>query len=289
MNNAANFWLYASFAVSSMFAPAVCNTAGSRTTLFLGTLGYAVFVMALYGFRTEMCSGGAVVLAAAVNGVSAGLLWTAQGQLCLAYPTKPLKGTYFALFWLVFNVGGVVGGLITFSSNYSSEAAVASGATFLAFLIVMMIGSGLALTLRHPSKVVRSDGTTCEVSALPDVYAELAAILSLFTDRRMLMLSPLFLYSNWFLGYHFGVYNGGLFNARTQGFSTACYWGAEMAGAFVIGRFLDSKDQGPPHLRAARALGILFVWVNMTWYWGLTVLQHEEVDSVSGVRTPRRG
>ena len=79
-------------------------------------------MIALYYFSRGAITGDTVVLAAAANGISAALLWTAQGQLCLAYPTKEERGTYFALFWTVFNVGGVLGGLITFTTNYESTA-----------------------------------------------------------------------------------------------------------------------------------------------------------------------
>ena len=44
----------------------------------------------------------------------------------------------------------------------------------------------------------------------------------------------------------------------------AWYWGAEMLGAFVIGRFLDA-DYRTMRFRALAALGILFFYVNLTW------------------------
>ena len=71
---------------------------------------YTLFVVSLYCFRSEVAGGSFVIAAAAVNGVSAALLWTAQGQLTLAYPTKEVKGMFFAMFWVMFNIGGVVGG-----------------------------------------------------------------------------------------------------------------------------------------------------------------------------------
>ena len=102
-NNAANAVLYATFAIFSMLAPAVCGQIGVRRTLFAGTLGYTAFVVSLLGFREGWFGGGVVVAAAGCNGISAALLWTAQGQLCLAYPTRDTKGTAAStsksLFW----------------------------------------------------------------------------------------------------------------------------------------------------------------------------------------------
>lgn len=44
---------------------------------------------------------GFVIAAGAILGVCAGLLWTAQGTLTLAYATESTKGRLFALFWSV--------------------------------------------------------------------------------------------------------------------------------------------------------------------------------------------
>ena len=95
---------YATFALFSLIAPAINAKLGAKGTLLLGTVGYTLFVVALYCFRSEVAGGTFVVAAAAVNGISAALLWTAQGQLTLAYPTREVKGMFFAMFWVMFNV-----------------------------------------------------------------------------------------------------------------------------------------------------------------------------------------
>eukprot|EP00039_Didymoeca_costata_P012413 m.179345 g.179345 ORF g.179345 m.179345 type:complete len:455 (+) comp15475_c1_seq17:111-1475(+) len=303
VNNKANAWLYACFSITSLFAPAVCNIIGPRRTFCLGTLGYSGFVVGLYMFSQNMMSGAMVVLLAALNGVCAALLWTAQGQLCMAYPTQDLKGTYFAIFWVIFNIGGVVGGLITFFSNYSSEASTASGSTFLTFLAIMAVGSLLTLVLSSPDVVQRSDGSSVTLEKLPSALGELRAMGQLFLDSRVQLLIPMFLYnlimllkfwseqhvrySNWFLGYHFGVYNSGMFNTRTQGWNTAFYWGAEMLGAYSIGRFLDGKQYGSPRRRAQLALIFLFFYVNITWYLAWNILFGANMNPETSVRTPK--
>ena len=76
-------------------------------------------------------------LAAVAIGWCAGPLWTAQNALCLSYPTAETKGRYFSVFWIVFNLGGVVGGCISFASNFSSSASTASGSTFILFIVLM--------------------------------------------------------------------------------------------------------------------------------------------------------
>jgi hypothetical protein len=67
-------------------------------------------------------AGGFVIAAGAILGICAGLLWTAQGSLMLAYPTESLKGRYISVFWAIFNLGGVVGAAIALGINYNSTA-----------------------------------------------------------------------------------------------------------------------------------------------------------------------
>ena len=65
----------------------------NKSSVLLAPYRYVVFVMALYFFSRGVVGGTVVIASAAVNGVSAALLWTSQGQLCMAYPTKAQKGT----------------------------------------------------------------------------------------------------------------------------------------------------------------------------------------------------
>ena len=121
--------------------------------------------------------------------------------MCVRVYAFLFAGTYFALFWVFFNVGGVVGGIITFATNYESADSTASGSTFLAFMAIMVVGTVLTLFLLPPGMVKRSDGTAINMTKHKDTTQELRAMAKLFKDKGMLRLIPMFLYSNWFLGY----------------------------------------------------------------------------------------
>jgi hypothetical protein len=41
-------------------------------------------------------------------------LWTAQGAVMMGYPNEHEKGRYISIFWVIFNLGGVIGGLVGF-------------------------------------------------------------------------------------------------------------------------------------------------------------------------------
>lgn len=64
--------------------------------------------------------GAFVIAAGAYLGISAGLLWTAQGSLMLAYPTEDQKGKFIGIFWSIFNLGGVVGAAVSLGNNYDN-------------------------------------------------------------------------------------------------------------------------------------------------------------------------
>ena len=188
-----NMIIYLTFSLSSILSPAIINRVGARWALTFGTLGYWMYVSSLYFYSSGQAGGWVVDLAAVAIGWCAGPLWTAQNALCLSYPTPETKGRYFAVFWIVFNLGGVVGGIISFATNYSSSASTASGSTFLLFIALMIGGSVLATTLVDPALVKRPNGTPVEVTALPDWKEEALATLRLFRHREMLLLTPLFL------------------------------------------------------------------------------------------------
>ena len=69
---------------------------GVRATLFLGSLGYALYIGSLWCFQTQGTRW-FVVLSGALLGISAALLWNAQGTIMLSYPLEKDKGTLSAI------------------------------------------------------------------------------------------------------------------------------------------------------------------------------------------------
>jgi MFS family permease len=65
-------------------------------------------------------AGAFVIASGAILGICAGLLWTAQGSLMLAYPTESQKGRYISIFWCIFNMGAVVGAAVAVGTNFHS-------------------------------------------------------------------------------------------------------------------------------------------------------------------------
>lgn len=91
------------------------NRLGVRYTLAFGGLGYCIYAIALlvsvHSEKTKPFS----IAAGAFLGICAGLLWTAEGTIMLSYPNEGSKGRYFAWFWSVLNLGGMIGALVCLS------------------------------------------------------------------------------------------------------------------------------------------------------------------------------
>ena len=79
-----------------------------------------VFMFPSSAMNIHPLAGPFVVTAGAILGICAGLLWTAQGSLMLAYPTEDQKGKFIGIFWSIFNIGAVVGASVSLGQNFHS-------------------------------------------------------------------------------------------------------------------------------------------------------------------------
>jgi hypothetical protein len=110
-NNKANTALYSTFAVVGFFAGTFTNKLGIRTALSFGGIGYSIYVASYLSYNHTQ-NLGFTTFAGALLGVCAGLLWCAQGAIMMSYPPEGSKGRYISWFWMIFNLGAVIGGLV---------------------------------------------------------------------------------------------------------------------------------------------------------------------------------
>jgi len=111
-NNRANTALYSTFAVVGFFAGTFTNKLGIRTALSFGGIGYSVYVASYLSYN-HTANLGFTTFAGALLGVCAGLLWCAQGAIMMSYPPEESKGRYISWFWMIFNMGAVIGTLVS--------------------------------------------------------------------------------------------------------------------------------------------------------------------------------
>ncbi|KAK9898637.1 MFS general substrate transporter [Cystobasidium minutum MCA 4210] len=258
-----NVALYSTFSVFAFFGGTVANKIGLKPTLIIGASGYSLYIGALYStvIAQTQSRENFVIAAGAILGVCAGLLWTAQGAIMLAYATERTKGRYVALFWSIFNFGAVIGAIIPMATNWNRpEAAAASGTTYIVFLVLTLVGLGISVFLAQPKNVILPNGRPVEVARQPTWVSEFKGLLfALKSDRMVILLFPFFLSSNWFYAYQFNAINGsGYFGIRGRSLNNFLYWTSQIVGSIATGFFLDWKIG-----RRLRA------WAGLVW---LTIL-----------------
>ncbi|KAL1922705.1 uncharacterized protein VTP21DRAFT_10244 [Calcarisporiella thermophila] len=265
----ANAALYACFAVVGYAAGGITNLLGIKLTLFIGCLGYVLYAGSLLSYNISR-NGGFVIASGALLGVTAGMLWAAQGAIMMSYPTPKAKGRYLSLFWAIFNIGGVMGGIIPLILNLNNNGAGSiSNETYIAIISVMFLGTLLSLLMLPPSRVIRDDGTPVGTAQFPDWRAEVKEIARLATNWKLLALAPMCFSSNFYYTYMFNAVNGFYFNVRTRSLNNVIFWSVQIVGAGVFGYFLDSKLITNDRSRALLGFFLACLIVIPTWIGGV--------------------
>ncbi|KAJ2746840.1 hypothetical protein H4R27_003715 [Coemansia aciculifera] len=261
--NNANTALYCTFIIFGVLGGAIVNLCGVRWTIFGSGLTYALYSSS-YIYLNHTGNGAFTIAAGAILGIGAGILWAAQGMIMVSYPREEEKGRYIAVFWIIFNMGGMLGGILPFAINYHSTKDSLSDGVYIAFVVLECIGAALGLALAPPAKVVREDGSSVVLVKYTSVRIEAVEILKLFMNPMMLALLPMCFASNFFYSYQFGPINGSIFNIRTRGFNNIFYWGAQMIGAYALSFLLDNQRM-TRRTRGIIALAIVAVFFNVVW------------------------
>ncbi|KAF9233318.1 major facilitator superfamily domain-containing protein [Melanogaster broomeanus] len=264
----ANSALYATFAFFSFFSGTVNNVLGPRLTLMLGTWGYSLYIAAFLVVNVHPNAGDFVVIAGALLGVSAALLWTAQGSLMMAYPTEAQKGLYIGIFWAVFSLGGVVGSAVAFGQNFHSLAGSVGNGTYIGFLILALIGVFLPPLMANPDKIIRTDGTKVVQFRHPSWKAEFISLfVALKTDPWIVLLFPMFFASNYFFTWQFNDYNGAIFTTRARGLNNFVYWTTQIVGSLFIGFFILDQKRLRRRVRAFTGWTLVLALVFTVHIW----------------------
>eukprot|EP00923_Selenidium_pygospionis_P060845 GHVN01106902.1.p1 GENE.GHVN01106902.1~~GHVN01106902.1.p1 ORF type:complete len:524 (-),score=77.77 GHVN01106902.1:865-2436(-) len=263
---ATNACLYGTFAVFGYFGGFFFNLIGPKWLLVGGGLTYGLYATGIYvsGFNGWEWMGPFV---GAVLGIGAGLFWTAQGAITLSYATADLIGTYVGVFWVIFNLGGVTGGLISFGLNFSNASGAANPVTYFVFIGVMCMGAVLAvLLIVPPNSVTRSDGSPVEFEKASDCKKELKDVAMVMFGKEMLLLSLMFFQSNFFYAYEFNGVNAPIFTVRSRSLNSAMYWASQMLGSWVFGQFLmDNVKLGNDKKRGIIGFAVSQIFVSITW------------------------
>ncbi|KAJ1763073.1 hypothetical protein LPJ58_000192 [Coemansia sp. RSA 1591] len=265
----ANAALYASFAIFSIIGGGIVNMAGVRIPTAISCLTYALYT-ATYIHYNHTHNGLLTILAGVVLGVGGGILWTAQGVIIVSYPSENEKAKFISIFWVVFNVGGLLGGVLPFAINFSESGAL-TDSVYMVFVVLECVGACVALMLAPPSTIVRDDGSRATIlQANTGLSEEATRVLRVFRNKWMLMLAPMSFASNFFYGYCFSVYNGAVFTPRTRGFNNLLYWTASIISSIALFALLDNARYAR-RVRGIYAVCVVFAASCAVWAGALIV------------------
>jgi len=279
LSDISNGVLYGTFALTGLVSGGINNLLGPRLTLCIGSLGYSLYIGSLWCFQTQGTRW-FLIFAGGVLGVSAALLWSAQGSIMMSYPLEKDKGKAFGIFWAIFQFGSFIGSVIALAINIrSGKLSAVSTATYLAFIIIMFIGTASTMLILPPEAIIREDGTLVKVEASSSVRQELHSFIKVLKDKRILLLLPMFFASNYFYAYQ-GALNAFYFDGPTRALNGTLEGAGAIAGALIIGFFV--LDGTRFRRRTRGFLGLAFVSTVTIVVWSCALAWQVKFD-----RTPR--
>ncbi|KAK9764298.1 hypothetical protein K7432_008305 [Basidiobolus ranarum] len=271
LSNWNNIALYASFSLCSIVSGSAHNYLGPRISVIFGCIPYMIYVCCLWLYR-EFKVDFLPVVGSVILGAGASLLWTAAGTIIMSYPMENQKGRFFGIFWILFNLGSLISGFLPFFSTQSNYITIW-------FLCLMAFGLCLSYFMVSPARVIREDGSRVTSKTGFNMSQELNQIRRTLLNKNILLLFPIFFYTNFYYSYRLGHFSHELFTVRTVALNTVCYWASQMLGAFTFGQYLDN----PLCVRSKKArLGLLFVAFFTTATWlGCLFLELNNPDVIS--------
>ncbi|KAL2795338.1 MFS general substrate transporter [Aspergillus keveii] len=246
------------------------NVLGERIVLSIGVLGFAINGASLYcnnKFHTIWF----MYFASALQGFTTALLWVVQASVMLAYPEPDFKGKFISIWYGSIAAGNSIDGALALGFNAENrEAGAISPVTYIPLIAIAACGPFIALLLSNPEKVVSRDGVKIQTKKQPSAWEEAKKVFSAVQRREMLLLTPLFIFSQWFLSYK-GNFTAVYHSVRGRALTSFTGAFAGIAGTFAMGVFLDSKTFSKSAKFRWGFIGVYSLYT-LVWVW-YTVVQ----------------
>ncbi|KAI1122367.1 putative MFS transporter [Nemania abortiva] len=235
----ANVALHATTAATALFiAGLIFSWVGPRICFLIGGWTYALYTGSLLHFN-HYANGAFVVASGAILGIGASFLWIVHGAIMTTYVEESQKGRAIAVFWVIFNLGGGIGSLVSFGLNYHSTSSTVTDSTYIALLAIMVFGFFLGLFICSPSRIRLAQLYKAVETEKRSIKGTIRIAVRTMTRWRVVGMIPLFYSANVFYSYQQNEVNGRTFNIRTRSLNSALYWIAQMLGGLLIGLLLD--------------------------------------------------
>ncbi|OIW24554.1 MFS general substrate transporter [Coniochaeta ligniaria NRRL 30616] len=267
--NAANALTFCLMVVSCYFSSVLVHYIGIKGALMFGTIGYAPYAAGLYTnnrFGIEWLT----LLGAALCGISAGVFWSAEAAIAIAYPEPWNRGKALG-YWLTYRLSGqILGGAINLGLNAdNNEAGKVSYTVFLVFIGLQASGPFVALLLNKPEKVQRRDGKKVDLSITQHPWHEIKTTTRLFFGKKFLLI-VLFIGQAVFAEAVFFTYLSLWFSVRARALGSFLSGIVAVISGNLLGAWLD-RTKVPLKTRARSSFWAIATLQGGWWIWA-TVL-----------------
>lgn len=225
---------YSVFALSNWLAPSIIAITGIKYGMFLGTLTYAFYSASFIYPTTEL-----FYAAAAIIGLGAGPLWTAQGSYLAKNSDEATSSQNAGIFWSMLQSSILFGNLFVYFA-FSSQTTIEDGTRYIVYGVltgVCLLGAMVILMLRDNSRTLMISEET--LTAL----GQFKSAVELSKTFHMILLAFAFLFTGQLLSFFTGVYGTAIGATSQFGPDSKKYIG--LSGIFIgIGEILGGSIFG---------------------------------------------
>ncbi|EFX04873.1 duf895 domain protein membrane protein [Grosmannia clavigera kw1407] len=265
LNNAASALTYGLMSVGCFLAGGVANKITSKWTLVIGAAFYTPYAAGLY-CNNRYGNEWFLLLAAALCGIGASLLWASEAAIAVGYPEDEKRGLYVGIWMGIRQLGPLVGGSISLALNVNTaHAGKVSYKTYQGLVAISALGAPFALLLSQPQDVIRSDGTRIPYMKTTSFSIEARAIWKQLHNKYMLLLIPVFLAGQFGTTYQ-SNYLTTYFTVRARALASFLTAVVGLTANISTGLFLDWKRMSRKS-RSRIAYIVVLLFVTASWAW----------------------
>ncbi|XP_075214171.1 UNC93-like protein MFSD11 [Lycorma delicatula] len=192
--------LYASFSGCLWLAPSVISIFGPAKTMLISTLGYTIYIAAFYIEKPW-----AIYLGGIIEGGSAALLWTAQGNYIILNSDPDTIIRNSGIFWIFFQSSSLYGNSFVYFA-FANKTHIDKPTRIIVTTVLLgisLLSFIMFFWLRSPgkdTKFAKEENNEGPVAAFKRAWV-------IFTDKKMFILSITFCYTGLQGMYVMGMYS----------------------------------------------------------------------------------
>eukprot|EP01113_Clastostelium_recurvatum_P035722 TRINITY_DN5010_c0_g1_i5.p1 TRINITY_DN5010_c0_g1~~TRINITY_DN5010_c0_g1_i5.p1 ORF type:complete len:415 (+),score=81.28 TRINITY_DN5010_c0_g1_i5:161-1405(+) len=256
--------LYGTFALTNFISPVVVQKLGPRMSMVFSAGLYVLFILSAVHVIIPL-----YLVASALCGAGAAILWTAQGTLLTNSSTSSNIGFHSGLFFGIFQINSVVGPVaaIVFIAQNRSFSFI-----FFTFFIIACLGV-LVLFFLRPVPKKESTGTN------PGVLSLVRGSVYLFRDPRVLCMTLGVLYTGGSAAFFSATFPG-FMNKTTVAIALMSFGFGEVAGSLISGKISEFIGRRPVFIASLLFHVAAVVIANLTQFEAYAKVQVQDVAIV---------